>query len=183
MAFFAGEYVDIKIAQRGLKLSRLERVNFVSAVKIVIEAGATPKPLDVGHLHFTLTAGNVDAGKYREALVYDPRLNMVKDLPHFRAIPTLMRRFHTSYRGILKNPLLLFGERLQEVIWMVAANGRCLHPFVIRNTDLFDLIEHHMSQVLGLPWQVEQVRKERFDYWKGEYKIQNKEHYKRVAGT
>jgi hypothetical protein len=160
--FPAGEYVAIMSHQLGLQLSKKERVAYCDAVSIIQQAGH--RPVDIQNLHRVMLGDDQCAGMYRQGSVMDLRgIQVVKrDFPRHTAIPQLMYSFRRLYENALSGNYTPEILNVAELSWIVGANGRCLHPFVVGNTRLFLLLENHVRQVNGLPWGVSFQEKQKF---------------------
>ncbi len=174
--FFPSEYVAVMAAHLNLSLTAESRKSYVNAVEYVALAGK--RRINLQELHSVLMEGEPTAGQYRQSVVICAVTGRVKEFPQATTIPQLLYSFTTAYRNALskkagfQNP-----EQLETQAWLVAAGGRCLHPFVIGNTRLFCLIENHIRIQVGLPWTTCFRPQEQFHQLRAMYKKQNEEHY------
>lgn len=174
--FYPSEYVAVMSAQLGLSLTDVSRRAYVKAVEYVALAGA--HPVKLSELHEVLMVGEPTAGQYRQGVVFCPSTGAVKKFPRATAIPQLLFRFNRAYRGALSQKLQLMDPvALATHAWLIAAGGRCLHPFVIGNTRLFCLIENHIRITMGLPWTTDFRPREQFYAFRAMYEQQNVIHY------
>jgi hypothetical protein len=168
--FPAGEYVALMSHLLDIHLTKSEQVAYCNAVTVIQQAGQ--RPVDIQNLHRVMLGEDRCAGMYRQGSVIDLRgVKVVKrDFPRHSAIPQLMYSFRRLYENALSGNYTSEVVNIAELAWIVGANGRCLHPFVLGNTRLFLLLENHVRQVYGLPWEVSFQQKQKFSAFRVMYR-------------
>jgi hypothetical protein len=169
-------YVQHMIGELKLTLTAAQHASYLEAARFVAKAGKAP--LDIPKLHELMLRDVGGGGKYREGVVLDSVTCAVKMFPRATAVPQLMYRVKNAYRKALQPDVLgLDTSQREDMFWMIAANGRCLHPFEVRNTRLFCLVENHLRQTQGLPWRMGLRPQEQFRTFRERYKKENAEFY------
>ncbi len=169
--FPASEYVAAMCHSLKLDLCTAERRFYCEAVEMVQQA--RHQVIDVRELHRILFGSGVGAGVFRTSAVVDLRgvSFVTRDFPRYTAIPQLMFSFMRAYRKALMGDVTEEVVNFAALAWQIAANGRCIHPFMTGNTRLFLLIENHIRQVHGLPWTIGLRQKKDFDRFREAYKV------------
>lgn len=160
-----------------LKLSPMDEVHYLTAVKMVLDAGKKRKPFDPLKLHQTMFRGHDFAGKYRNGVVFDSRTGAIKHFPVSRFIPELMYSFRSAYKKALRLNHNMSERQLAFQAWLVGSQIRCLHPFSMGDNKMSYLLTNHIRQVHGLPWTIEMESPHVFKAVRTLYRVWNSEYY------